>query len=193
MWDLSEEWLYLICWLLHKTKINNELFNMSYSSFNFCMSALCGAYLICTTNQQIQERLLKKKKIEKQKIELSWLLIPIREFQGLLWRHRLPLKLKHFRHTGNAYSWNQWSVLSPVMWDEWPAGKAPAAVRLKESIWSYELYLHQKASGPVLNHQRFGRKMRAEAGGKDAFLFYSFFLALFFSLFLFFSYIYHLL
>lgn len=34
---------------------------MSYSSFNFCMSALCDAYKICTTNQQIQEKLLKFK------------------------------------------------------------------------------------------------------------------------------------
>lgn len=43
-----------------KTKIN-KLFNVSYSSFNFFMSALCSACIICTTNQQIQERLLKKK------------------------------------------------------------------------------------------------------------------------------------
>lgn len=38
---------------------------MSYFSFDFYMSALCGAYIICTTNQQIQDRLKKKKKIEQ--------------------------------------------------------------------------------------------------------------------------------
>lgn len=35
--------------------------------------------------------------------------------------------------------------------------KPPAQARLKESVSSYELHLHQKADGPALNHPGFGR------------------------------------